>query len=67
MTKADFTEMRILRIDFKRSPFWAEYVWDEEDSLWVRNDYGDYYAEETRLLPVSFTEQERILMEIKYS
>ena len=67
MTKAEFIEMRMLKIQFKRSSVWAEYVWDEEESLWIRNDYSCYYDEEVKLFPISFTEQERMVMEIKYS
>ena len=43
---------------------WAKYIWSEQENKWLRSDYSCYYNEEIKLLPISFTEQERILMGI---
>lgn len=46
--------------------YWAEYRWDEGSELWTYKSANEGFFRRYDL-PSSFTEQERLLLEIKYS
>lgn len=60
-----FREERILKI--KGSGFyWAEYKWDKGSNLWRYHTSNEgFFAQYD--LPTAFSEQDRLLLEIKHS
>jgi hypothetical protein len=47
-----------------KNPGWVDYIWREDKGLWCYNDGSDNFHSRHRI-PETFTEQERLLLEIR--